>query len=155
MQAKVQGPLALFLVGDFNSTSGSAVYRFLSTGSLDCAAEDRRNLSGQLFHERDFAAIGFGQARPAHGWAAVLPLSRTPHADDHCITPMADTARARASPGHPLVSCHLRMLLLTAINHAAPACTCTRSCQRWLSIQHSSISLAWRDTAGSCAGLDA
>jgi hypothetical protein len=36
------------LTGDFNSTPGSGVYHFIREGHLDCAAQDRRRMSGQL-----------------------------------------------------------------------------------------------------------
>ena len=55
MRAAAGGTVALFLVGDFNSTAGSAVYRFITDGFLDCAGEDRRDLSGQLMHDHDFS----------------------------------------------------------------------------------------------------
>ena len=42
------GPIFSMLMGDFNSTPGSAVYRFVRHGELDCGAEDRRNMAGQL-----------------------------------------------------------------------------------------------------------
>lgn len=62
MESKAQSPVAHFLVGDFNSGAGSAVYRFLLTGILDCAAEDRRNLSGQLIQEASISLHAFNQA---------------------------------------------------------------------------------------------
>ena len=65
MRAAVSHPVALFLVGDFNSTAGSAVYKFLSQGFLDCSAEDRRDLSGQLAREHDFSS----------GWTPRLQVS--------------------------------------------------------------------------------
>ena len=40
------------LAGDFNSVPGSGVHRFVAQGTLDCAGEDRRNMSGQLENEK-------------------------------------------------------------------------------------------------------
>lgn len=66
MRDSVAGPVALFFMGDFNSTANSAVYRFLQNGFLDCSTEDRRDLSGQLAHQHDYqdgwakqAQVGF------------------------------------------------------------------------------------------------
>lgn len=46
--ADAHGGASCILTGDFNSTPKSAVYRFIENGCLDCAAEDRRQMSGQL-----------------------------------------------------------------------------------------------------------
>ncbi len=66
------GLIFSMLMGDFNSTPGSAVYRFVRHGELDCGAEDRRNMAGQL--------EGAGQGWPPRhlrkvGLSAVSPSS--------------------------------------------------------------------------------
>jgi len=48
VRAGAGAPALALLAGDFNSAPGSAVVRFVGAGALDCAAEDRRGLSGQL-----------------------------------------------------------------------------------------------------------
>ena len=48
LRARAGRPALALLAGDFNSAPGSGVVRFIATGELDCAGEDRRALSGQL-----------------------------------------------------------------------------------------------------------
>lgn len=48
VRAGAGAPTLALLAGDFNSAPGSGVVRFVASGALDCAAEDRRGLSGQL-----------------------------------------------------------------------------------------------------------
>ena len=41
------GDVPCLFMGDLNLTSDSALYKFIATGQLDCAANDPRTLSGQ------------------------------------------------------------------------------------------------------------
>ena len=61
VRAGAGAPALALLAGDFNSAPGSAVVRFVGAGALDCAAEDRRGLSGQLECQ-------------ARGWSAGLAV---------------------------------------------------------------------------------
>ncbi|KAK9799388.1 hypothetical protein WJX73_009972 [Symbiochloris irregularis] len=76
MREAVAGPVALFLMGDFNSTANSAVYRFLQAGFLDCSTEDRRDLSGQLAHQHNYQDGWTRQAQ--NGFQAHAPPPKRP-----------------------------------------------------------------------------
>ncbi|XP_010265225.1 PREDICTED: carbon catabolite repressor protein 4 homolog 3 isoform X2 [Nelumbo nucifera] len=51
------GNIPVVLVGDFNSTPQSAVYKFLSSSELNVTLYDRRYLSGQIPMRRPFVLI--------------------------------------------------------------------------------------------------
>jgi len=55
-------PTVAVLVGDLNCEPGSAIYRYLSTGRLDCGSTDRRYLSAGYHYMRS------NQGLLANGW---------------------------------------------------------------------------------------
>ena len=48
IQQMTPQPVLPLLLGDFNASAYSGVYRFLAEGFLDCSLHGRRDLSGQL-----------------------------------------------------------------------------------------------------------